>query len=225
MSPRFACLIPAHQEAARIGAVLEAVMGHPLLDSVTVVDDGSSDGTADLAEAAGARVIRLRPNRGKTLALAEGIAQIEASHLVLIDADLIGLSAGDLTALITPVAQGAADVTISLRGNAPGLWRAIRVDYISGERVIPRDLIAARLGALPGLPRFGFEVFLNDLIRAAGLRVRIVGWPGVSSPLKSAKRGFWRGIRADLAMIADILRTVSLPRIIAQIRYLRGGGG
>lgn len=224
MTPSFTCLIPAHDEAARIGAVLRAVMGHPLIDRVLVIDDGSRDDTARVARMAGAEVLRLTPNRGKTLALAAGIAAVEASHLVLIDADLIGLSAGDVTRLIAPVAAGRADVTISLRGNAPRTWRALGVDYISGERVIPRTLIAAHLDRLADLPRFGFEVFLNDRIAEAGLAVRIVRWPGVASPAKSAKRGFWRGLRADAAMMGDILRTIPLRRVLRQIAYLRRGG-
>ncbi len=224
MSHRFACLIPAHNEAARIAAVLDAVLGHPLIDRVLVIDDGSSDGTADVARAAGAEVLRLSPNRGKTRALAAGIAAVQAEHLVLIDADLIGLRPADLTALIAPVARGACHVTLSLRGNAPRTWRALGVDYISGERVIPRALIAPHLDRLDDLPRFGFEVFLNDLITVAGLSVRVIDWPGVASPAKSAKRGLWSGLHADAAMIADILRTMPARRLAGQIAYLRRGG-
>ncbi|MFB2532013.1 glycosyltransferase family 2 protein [Paracoccus sp. p4-l81] len=221
--PRFACLIPAHDEASRIGAVLAAVVGHPLIDQVLVIDDGSRDGTAAVAQAAGAEVMRLDPNRGKTRALAEGIARVDADYLVLIDADLIGLTAPDVTALIEPVAQCRAGATLSLRGNAPRTWRAIGVDYISGERVIPRALIAPYLHHLHGLPRFGFEVFLNERLAEARIPVAIVDWHRVSSPAKSVKRGRWRGGLADLRMIIDILRTVGPRQIARQITYLRQG--
>ncbi|MFB2595552.1 hypothetical protein ACEYYB_11970 [Paracoccus sp. p4-l81] len=59
--PRFACLTPAHDEAARIAAVLAAVVGHPLIDQVLVIDDGSRDCTAGVAQAAGARPAFARP--------------------------------------------------------------------------------------------------------------------------------------------------------------------
>lgn len=216
-----ACLIPAHDEAARIGAVLRAVCGHPAVAQVLVIDDGSRDDTAGVARAHGAGVLHLTPNRGKTAALAAGIAAVTARHLLLLDADLLGVTPGDIDRLVAPVAAGRADVSLSLRGNAPWLWRRIGVDYISGERVVPRALIAPHLDALDHLPRFGFEVFLNRLILDSGARVQVVPWPGVASPSKAAKRGGWRGLAADAAMLADMMRAVSPPELIRQIDGLR----
>jgi glycosyltransferase involved in cell wall biosynthesis len=66
---RILALVPAHDEAPRIAAVIEGATRHlPVL----VVDDGSSDATADLAERAGATVIRQSPNQGKGAALRAG---------------------------------------------------------------------------------------------------------------------------------------------------------
>lgn len=52
------CLIPAWNEAGRIGGVLGVVAAHPLLAEVIVIDDGSTDGTATIAAAYGARVMQ-----------------------------------------------------------------------------------------------------------------------------------------------------------------------
>jgi hypothetical protein len=81
------------------------------------------------------------------------------------------------------------------------------------------------LGQIAGLPRFGLEVFLNTRIRAARLRVAIVRWPEVASPAKGIKRGWRAGLRADVAMIRDILRTVPLSTVLGQILWLRAGSG
>ncbi|MEZ5684814.1 MAG: glycosyltransferase [Paracoccaceae bacterium] len=221
MTLRIACLIPAHNEAPRIAGVLGAVLGHPQIARVLVVDDGSGDGTAEAARALGAEVLELRPNRGKTAALAAGLACLDEEHVLLLDADLEGLSAGAISRLIAPVAAGRADLAISLRGNAPLAWRAIGLDYISGERVLPRALVTPHLGHLNRLPGFGFEVFLNRLILRRGLRPAIVRWPEVASPAKSRKRGVWRGIAADVAMLDDMFRTIPLPEALAQIARLR----
>ncbi len=220
-SHSFTCLIPAYNEAARIGAVLDVVVGHALLDAVIVIDDGSTDDTHAIAQSKGAQVIRTPGNLGKTKALALGLQTVQTSHIVLIDADLTGLTAAALSALIDPVLQGNASATISLRGNAPRTWRLIGIDYISGERVIPQALLADQQDRLGGLPRFGFEVFLNRLLIARNAPIAIVKWPDVASPSKASKRGAVAGIRADIAMMADIFRTIGPVDCLRQITALR----
>jgi glycosyltransferase involved in cell wall biosynthesis len=219
-----ACLIAAYNESARIGAVLAAAAGHPLLSEVIVVDDGSQDDTAAVAGRAGVTVIRLAQNRGKTWALSVAIEAASAPNLLLLDADLVGLAPAHLTALIAPVADSRADVSLSLRGNAPRPWHWIGIDYITGERVVPRAILAGRSAELRALPKFGFEVALNRAILDRRLRLAVVPWPEVSSPLKAAKHGVWAGVRGDVGMMADIFRTVpplAVARQIAGLRRLR----
>lgn len=151
------CIIPAHNEAGRIGRVLDVVQNHPLLLEIIVVDDGSGDNTAQVAQGRGIRVISLPENRGKSYAVAEGIAVATGSHLLMLDADLVGLNDDDITALIRPVMQHQADVTISLRRNSPWVWRFIGLDYISGERVFARGLVAKHLGRSAGCRISGWK--------------------------------------------------------------------
>ena len=215
------CLIPAFNEQDRIAAVLQAVLGHPLIDEVVVIDDGSSDSTSAVVRTTKARLITLNPNVGKTAALARGLAEASGDIILLIDADLIGLSPDHLTALITPVTQGHADITISLRDNAPFLWRWIGLDYISGERVMRKSLLAGQENTLKTLPKFGFEVFLNSLLIAQNARIRVVNWPGVISPLKSTKYGLLAGIKADAKMMRDLFRAVPAVGLLRQITRMR----
>ncbi len=85
--PPIVALIPAHNESAHITAVVECAARHlPVL----VVDDGSTDDTAALAEAAGATVIRQVPNQGKGAALANGFRRCLAEGwqaAVMLDGD------------------------------------------------------------------------------------------------------------------------------------------
>ncbi len=74
MPPRgdVAIVIPARNEADRIGATVKAAAGVPGADLIIVVDDGSRDGTAAAAERAGAVVVRHSRSRGKGAALETG---------------------------------------------------------------------------------------------------------------------------------------------------------
>lgn len=85
LEQRILALIPAHDEATRIRPVVEGARRHV---AVLVVDDGSTDDTAAIAEAAGARVIRQSPNQGKGAALRAGFsAALEAGVEAVITLD------------------------------------------------------------------------------------------------------------------------------------------
>jgi glycosyltransferase involved in cell wall biosynthesis len=188
-SPRIVALIPAHDEAARIVRVVEGAARHlPVL----VVDDGSRDATADLAERAGATVLRQSPNQGKGAALRAGFAaalERDAEAVITLDGDgqhdpaeipaFLGAYArrsvaGERTELIVgarsfrqmpPVrrlANWLGTVTLSA---AVGRWIA---DNQSGYRLIGRRLMRAMLESRE--PGFAFEV---EMI-AVCLRE---GWP------------------------------------------------
>ena len=216
------CIVPAFNEGARIGAVLRALSGHPLIDRIIVVDDGSTDETLSVVRTvAGVEVMAQKANGGKTRALSLGLARATTPFVLLVDADLEGLSAAALSALISPVLVGHADLAISLRGNAPGLWHRIGLDYISGERIFRRDLVAGRLAELDRLPRFGFEVWLNAIIVDEELRIAVVPWPGVASPTKGRKYGLWSGLSSDIGMIADLVQSAGPLTLASQIRTMR----
>ena len=84
-------LIPARDEAQRIGPALAALVGAPGVGEVLVVDDQSSDATADIARAAGAAVITGTPLpdgwAGKAWALQQGIEAAGGEWVVTLDAD------------------------------------------------------------------------------------------------------------------------------------------
>src|SRR5687768_14289316 len=113
------CVICAYNEAGRIGAVLDAVANHPLLDEVIVVDDGSAAGTAATVRARdGVSLISPWPNGGKTRALARGVAAAKGRYIMLLDADLDGLTGAAVDQLAAPVLAGRAGASISLRGDS-----------------------------------------------------------------------------------------------------------
>ncbi|MFI6509910.1 glycosyltransferase family 2 protein [Streptosporangium sp. NPDC050855] len=188
-----AAIIPAKDEADRIGATVAAALALPGVDLVVVVDDGSADRTGRIAKAAGARVVRHSRNRGKAAAMESGAEAVrlldgpQPRHLLFLDADL-GETARTAAPLIEPVASGEADMTIAvfvtrvkLGGHGfvvklarQGVERATGwtpAQPLNGQRCLTR---AAFEAARPLARGFGVETGLTiDLLRK-GFRVREV---------------------------------------------------
>ena len=205
-----AVVIPAFDEADRVGATVTAAASLPGVDEVIVVDDGSRDGTARVAREAGASVLRHARNRGKAAAMETGAEAVRlldqrdgASRLLLfLDADL-GDTAAQAAPLITPVASGDADMTIAAfservkRGghgfvvklSAAGIRRATGwtpIQPLNGQRCLSRKAFDATRPLARG---FGVETAMTIDARRKGLRIREVEVPlahrATGSDLKS----------------------------------------
>lgn len=223
---KLSCIIPTYNEAPRIAGILSTVAAHPLIDEVIVVDDGSKDNTREIVQGLilqfpKVRLIVHEKNTGKSGAISTGIKASVGEYIIFIDADLLGVTTQDLTNLIEPVLSGNADVTISLRRNTPGIWRKIGIDYISGERVMPRSFLIPLVDHFTQIPKFGLESFINRQIIREKSRIKIVDWPGVDSPYKFKKQGIIKGFYGDFVMIIDIFRTITIFGPVYQIIKMR----
>ena len=168
-------LVAARDEEGRIGRTVGALREAFPEAEVLVADDGSRDGTAAEAEAAGAIVLRL-PRRGKGQTLSAGERAAVPGRLVVCDADLSGE--------LRPLLESRADVAVAAfaerQGGGFGLAKRtgralVRLrsgfearEPLSGQRALsPR----ARAACFPLAPGFGCEVRMTiDAIRA-GLAV------------------------------------------------------
>lgn len=183
-------IVAAHDEAARIGATL-AALAHAFPSAVLwVADDGSRDGTAALAQAAGARVARSEHDVGKggamTLAARRALAELPGSAddvFLLCDGDL-GDSAGRLGPLAAAIAADEADLAVAAFARSVGGGFGVALGFgawairrgcgfrarapISGQRALTRAVLEA---TLPFASGYGMEVGMTiDAVRA-GARV------------------------------------------------------
>lgn len=211
------CIVCAYNEADRIRNILDVIVGHPTLGEVIVVNDGSTDDTEALIRSYPTiRVLSHTPNRGKTYALSRGIAAARFDHLMLLDADLAGITPADIDALAAPVMRGEAEVSISLRSNSLWIYRQLGLDFVSGERVVPKALLMSAVTAMQRLPRWGGEVFMNEIFIRHACRIAVVRWRRVVNIRKYQKVGAWRGALAEAKMIADAMRVLTPLGLITQ---------
>ncbi|HEY4346332.1 MAG TPA: glycosyltransferase family 2 protein [Gaiellaceae bacterium] len=165
-------LIPAYDEAATIGEVLERIAALGLDTNILVIDDGSTDETAAIAEAAGATVIR-KANGGKGSALRIGIAAAEGDILVIQDADM-EYDPGEVPELIEPIVRGAADVVFGsrLRGGKP--QRAYLFWHLVGNRFLSL-LTCILFNTTLSDMETGYKAFRMDVIKSLDLRENAFG--------------------------------------------------
>jgi len=224
-------VIPARDEADRIQATVSAAAGLAGVALVIVVDDGSRDATAAVAQRAGAVVTRHGRNRGKAAAMETGAEAARVldqrehrdrpRHLLFLDADLAD-TAAQAGPLIDPVLAGTADMTIAVfsttvklggHGLVVGLsgagiqratgWRPAQP--LNGQRCLTRAALEA---ASPLARGWGAETGLTiDLLRQ-GFRVTEV-------QVELAHRATGTGLRAQLHrahQLTDVARALAARR-------------
>ena len=167
---RICVIIPALNEEECIGRLV-ASLPRPLVSEVIVVDNNSSDRTAEVARAAGARVIT-QARRGYGHACAAGAdAAGDAELLVFMDGDLSDDPA-ELPNVVAPILSGEADLVLGTRTQVePG---ALTPQQIAGNRValvLIALLLHRRLQDLPS-----FKAVRRDVLQRLDLRERTYGW-------------------------------------------------
>lgn len=197
-------VVCAHNEAAHLADVLDAITGAPSLGNLVVVVDSSVDGTALIARARRGVQIIVGDFADKGSAMAAGLRCVDSELVAFCDADLEGLEAGHVEALLTLEPLDGQLVAEPENDVAPG-W----LPSISGERRLP-----ATVARGAGLTEAGWkaETRLNAAVAAAGLPWRHVKMRGVRNPFSWHPVSWWRVPVALVTYAPELARYLTHQR-------------
>ena len=176
-------IIPAYNEAQRLRPSLQQVLawlqGRDDAIEIVIVDDGSSDGTGDVAREmldgqATYRLLRNEPNRGKALSVKRGLLEGRGKYLLFSDADL-STPIAEADKLLAEL-QAGADVAIASR-QLPGSILTVHQPWYReiGGRAFGQ---LNQLVLLPGIPdsQCGFKAFTREAAHAILAHQKLSGW-------------------------------------------------
>lgn len=216
-------IIPAFNEARRLGPTLERILAwlgeQDFAAEIIVVDDGSTDGTGELARQKlegrlPYRILRNEPNMGKALSVKRGLLEGQGRYLLFTDADL-STPIEEAEKLLAELHAGA-DVAIASR-QLPGAQLVVHQPFY---REISGRLFGLlnQLVLLPGIPdsQCGFKAFTKQAAHAILAHQKLSGWAFDAELLYIARRlGFkiaqipvmWRNDpNSKVRMLRDGLR-------------------
>jgi dolichyl-phosphate beta-glucosyltransferase len=217
--PFFSLIIPAYNEALRLRPSLERILKYLSAQTYTweiiIVDDGSSDGTGEVAKGllegkADYRLLRNEPNVGKAMSVKRGLLEGRGKYLLFSDADL-STPIEESEKLLAELEKGA-DVAIASR-QLPGSKLTVHQPW-------HRELAGRMFGwlnqavLLPGIPdsQCGFKAFRREVAHALLERQKVTGWVFDAELLYIARRLGYKIAQVPVTWVNDPASKVKMLR-------------
>lgn len=200
------CIIPAYNEEKTVGEVIDVVKKVDCIRNIIVVNDGSNDNTSLVANSKGVKVIDNVKNMGKGAAIKIGLENTDADIILLLDADLIGLTPSHIFDLLNPVLNNEADMSVGIFSSgrlATDLAQFVAPN-LSGQRALKRYVLDTMNNI--DITKYGVEVALTKHVQRMKYKVKNVEMKDMTHIMKEEKLGFIKGFKARLKMYYDILK-------------------
>jgi glycosyltransferase involved in cell wall biosynthesis len=207
---KVAAIIPAYNEEKNISLVLSVATQIEEISEILVVNDGSMDKTSQIAASFGVRVLELKENQGKGLALRAGVNHTSAPIVIFLDADLIGLTRKHIKDLILPIIYDYADMTLGIFCSGRSMIDLAQriAPHLTGQRAMKRWLLD-RLDEEDWQTGFGIEMAITRIAKSSRIRVMEVPLENTTHATKEEKMGLVKGMAARAKMYWEIIKQLS----------------
>lgn len=202
-----AAIIPAFNEERNIGPVLSVITQMEEITEILVVNDGSRDGTSQIARSFGAKVLEFKENQGKGLAMQAGVKHTWSPIIIFLDADLIGLTHKQVRDMIFPIIDGYADMTLGIFSSGRSMTDLAQriAPHLTGQRAMKRWVLDG-LGDEDWQTGFGIEIAITRMARKSRVRIMEVPLENTTHAMKEEKMGLVKGMAARARMYWDIIK-------------------
>ena len=215
------CLIPAYNEGANIGRVLEVVSKLSFLDEIIVLDDGSSDNTAEVVclyqkKNNAIKLMTSKANCGKTLITRKGIEACRGDIVVMLDSDLLNLKPDNVFKLVSAVKAEACDLAILDRaGDRKAVWGWTDcARFFGGERAFRKhDFLQIDF---PDQGGFLLEIIMNLNFIRRNKKIKTIFCDNLFTMHDHHKKGFRAGFRHYWQIGWEILAFAGLVDFVRQ---------
>ncbi len=210
-----AAIVPAYNEETTVANVVRPLVASKLFSEVIVISDGSTDGTAAAARAAGATTVHELTlhvgGKTKASALQHGVTHTDAEYVAFFDADLKGFTAEHAKAIVEPVLAGKLAMCVGWRDrNWFSNFTQRFLPLIGGERAMRRDIFEN----IPERYIHGYmiEAATNYYCRANGLPYGATLLKGLTVRTKYQKVGWAKALPEYAHMYYQVAKAMILVR-------------
>ena len=192
-------VVCCYNEEDRVGAVLDVLSNHDLIEEVIVVDDGSIDASAEvikkyLSQRRGVKLLQNSENKGKGAALKLAMKHVKTRITFMCDADLVGLNSRHVYSLILPVIKDNNLMTLAVLDKywhmkSSFIKKNFTILLINGTRVLKSDHVrnACKNELFSG---WGVETVINQVVDERGVKIKKVDLKNVKDVIKTKKKHY-----------------------------------
>lgn len=205
-------VIPAYNEEKTVGKVVSIIKKIEEINEIFVVSDGSVDKTVEVAKLNGAQVIELKRNIGKGGAVKAGVDRCSNEVILLLDADLMGLTERHIYNLLFPVLHNEVDMSIGVFNKGRFITDLAQklTPQLSGQRTLKRYILQNITNI--DITRYGFEVALTRYVARNKISTKEVLLNDLTHILKEEKLGLLKGTTARFKMYWEIAKEIRAKR-------------